>query len=134
MIEASLFHAPALALMHEAAFPADPWTTASFLSLLQQPGITALIDERGGFIVLRTVADEAEIITLGVTAPRTGIGRSLVTAAISAARAAGAAKIFLEVAVTNAPARALYAAMAFRESGHRRAYYPDGTDALILTL
>ena len=50
------------------------------------------------------------------------------------ARAAslGAVSMFLEVAVTNDAARALYAAHGFTEAGLRRHYYTDGTDALIL--
>ena len=50
------------------------------------------------------------------------------------ARAAnlGATLMFLEVAVTNDAARALYAAHGFTEAGLRRHYYTDGTDALIL--
>ena len=40
--------------------------------------------------------------------------------------------MFLEVAVTNHAARALYAAHGFTEAGLRRHYYSDGTDALIL--
>jgi ribosomal-protein-alanine N-acetyltransferase len=44
----------------------------------------------------------------------------------------GAAAMFLEAAVTNAAALALYAAHGFTRAGLRRRYYTDGTDALIL--
>ena len=40
--------------------------------------------------------------------------------------------MFLEVAVTNEAARALYAAHGFTAGRLRRRYYSDGTDALIL--
>ena len=40
--------------------------------------------------------------------------------------------MFLEVAVTNDAARALYVRHGFTEAGLRRRYYTDGTDALIL--
>jgi len=134
MIEAGFAHAPTLALLHRAAFPHDPWDTASFISLLAQPGMVALIDERGGFLLLRVVLDEAEIITLGAVTPRQGIGRALLQAAIAQAKAKNIAKIHLEVAVQNAPARALYQSLNFTETGRRKAYYPDGSDALALVL
>lgn len=134
MIEAGLAHAPVLALMHRTAFPADPWDTASFLTLLQQPGVIALLDERGGFLLLRSVLDEAEILTLGVTAPRQGIGKALLQAALSHARRQNITKLHLEVAETNLAAHALYAGFGFAATGRRPAYYPDGTAALTLTL
>jgi ribosomal-protein-alanine N-acetyltransferase len=134
MIEAGIAYAPALAALHKTAFPSDPWDTQSFLSLLSQPGMLAFIDERGGFILLRIVADEAEIITIGVTTPRQGIGRTLAEAAINHAARHHITKIHLEVAAGNTAARALYAALGFTQTGKRRAYYPDGSDALTLTL
>jgi [ribosomal protein S18]-alanine N-acetyltransferase len=40
--------------------------------------------------------------------------------------------MFLEVAVGNAPAQALYRQAGFVEAGRRPRYYADGGDALIL--
>ena len=51
------------------------------------------------------------------------------------ARRLGASEMFLEVAETNAAARALYARQGFGEIGRRARYYQDGqteTDALVL--
>jgi len=85
-------------------------------------------------ILARVAADEAEILTLAVTpaARRRGLGTALLRAAMHRARDLGATAMFLEVAVTNQPARALYASLGFSEAGSRRHYYSDGTDALIL--
>lgn len=127
-------HSPILSLLHQAAFPADPWTTGSFAKLLSQPGVFAFIDERGGFVVLRLVLDEAEIITLGAVQKRRGIGTALLTAAIAEATAKNAVTLFLEVAEHNIPARTLYASFGFTQTGRRRRYYPDGSDALTLAL
>jgi ribosomal-protein-alanine N-acetyltransferase len=134
MIEAGIAYAPALAALHKTAFPSDPWDTQSFATLLSQPGMLAFIDERGGFILLRMVADEAEIITIGVTTPRQGIGHALAQAALTHATRNHITKIHLEVAAGNTAARALYAALGFTQTGKRRAYYPDGADALTLSL
>jgi len=134
IIEAGLAHAPVLALLHQAAFPAEPWDTQAFLSLLMQPGMAAWLDERGGFLVLRVVADEAEIITCGAVIPRIGIAAGLLGQALAFARRQNVNIIHLEVAESNAPARALYESVGFTMTGRRKAYYPDGADALTMSL
>lgn len=126
--------AATLAALHAQAFPEDPWGAKSFETLLALPGMHAFLDQRGGFLILRIVLDEAEIITIGVLHRRQGIATALLTRAITTARQAGVAKIHLEVADQNHAARALYAAQNFYPTGRRKSYYPDGTDALTLTL
>lgn len=129
---------PRLAHLHAEAF-ATPWDAGAFRALLDQPGVIARIDA-DGFILLRVVVDEAEILTLAVRpdARRRGVGRSLVARAVSAGAEAGARRVFLEVADDNAAARALYARSGFRQVGVRPRYYarPDGSrrDALLLSL
>ena len=90
--------------------------------------------ESGGFVLARTVADEAEILTLAVDPlmQRHGAGRLLLRAAMHAARQRGAAAMFLEVAPSNAAALALYGAAGFVQVGRRPRYYPGGGDALVL--
>lgn len=127
-----------LADLHAAAFSA-PWDAAAFEALLSQTGVLA-IEVPQGFILIRTVADEAEILTLAVdpVARRQGLGVRLVQEGAASAAALGAAKLFLEVADDNHPALALYARAGFTEAGRRPGYYarPDGRrqDALILAL
>jgi len=121
-----------LAEIHAAAFPA-PWDAAAFEALLAQTGVFVL-EAPDGFILLRAVADEAEILTLAV-APlvrRNGVGRALVEAAAATAAARGAESLFLEVSADNAAALALYAAAGFEPAGLRKGYYADGADALVL--
>ena len=127
-----------LAVLHAEAFDA-PWDADAFAALLTQAGVFALGDG-DGFILMRVVADEAEILTLAVrpAARRRGLGSRLVDEGRAAAAALGAARLFLEVADDNAPARAVYARAGFEEAGRRPGYYarPDGgrRDALILAL
>jgi ribosomal-protein-alanine N-acetyltransferase len=134
LIEAGTAYAQALAALHAIAFPEDKWDAASFTTLLGQPGVLALVDARGGFLLLRTVLDEAEILTIGVTARRQGIGLALMQAGIQHAAQCGVLKIHLEVAANNAAARGLYARVGFMHAGRRKKYYPDGGDALTLVL
>lgn len=130
--------AEALAALHAEAFDA-PWSPGAFADLIGQPGVV-LEAEGDGFILIRTVADEAEILTLAVrpSARRQGLGARLVRAASDRASAKGTTRLFLEVAEDNAPARALYRSLGFQAAGRRPRYYqrPEGpaTDALILVL
>jgi ribosomal-protein-alanine N-acetyltransferase len=134
MIPALPIHAAAMAAVHAEVFPEAPWPADHFAVLLGQPGVSGFIDTGGGLLLLRVAADEAEILTIGVTARRRGIGRRLLAQAIASARAAGATAMFLEVAADNKAANALYAGAGFVQVGERRGYYPDGGDALVLRL
>jgi [ribosomal protein S18]-alanine N-acetyltransferase len=125
-------HPFVLAAIHAAAFPdGEAWSVMMFAAQLGQPGVLALVDDAGGLIVMRVAADEAEILTLAVAPDvrRRGIARALVDAGCTAARAAGAVKVFLEVAARNAGARALYETAGFQHIGVRQRYYADGGDA-----
>ncbi|RZJ41034.1 MAG: GNAT family N-acetyltransferase [Brevundimonas sp.] len=127
-----------LAALHATAFDA-PWDAAAFSGLLEQDGVFP-VETADGFILMRAVADEAEILTLAVRpdARRAGQGTRLVAEGVAAASARGADRVFLEVADDNVPARALYARAGFTEAGRRPRYYarPDGSriDALLLSL
>lgn len=127
-----------LAALHAEAFDA-PWPASAFADLIGQPGV-CLEAEEGGFILIRTVADEAEILTLAVrpSARRQGLGARLVHEASRRVTADGATRLFLEVAEDNAPARALYGSLGFQATGRRPRYYPrpegPAIDALILVL
>lgn len=125
---------PVLAAVHAQAFAdaavAGPaWSAAAFGDLLALPtvfGLLALHDGLPvGLVLLQGVADEAEILTLGVdpAARRGGVGRALLAGALGACAAAGIARLHLEVAETNAPARALYAGAGFTQVGRRPGYY-----------
>jgi ribosomal-protein-alanine N-acetyltransferase len=134
LIQASIAHAAVMAALHGAVFPEDPWDETSFAALLSQPGMTGLIDPRGGFLLLRVVADEAEVITIGVVAKRQGIGRDLLNAGLARLRAQDVLAVYLEVAAGNLAARELYKSFGFTQAGLRQKYYINGDDALVLRL
>ena len=124
-----------LATLHATAFDA-PWGAAEFAQLLDGPGVLA-VAEADGFILIRVVADEAEILTLAVRpgARGAGLGGRLVGQGAIRAAQVGGRRLFLEVAETNLAARALYARAGFDLIGRRKGYYDGGrTDALVLGL
>ena len=96
--------------------------------------------EVGGEVVgagsLWTAPDDAHIASLAVAgeARRRGHGRRLVRALVALAGSLGAEAVTLEVRASNGAARALYGGCGFEEVGERRRYYPDGEDAVIMTL
>ncbi len=126
-----------LARLHRACF-AESWSAQEFARLLAIPGTFALLAGEGtGFVLARVAADEAEILSLGVSpeSRHRGLGRALVGAAAERAFGHGAHTLFLEVSVNNGNARALYASLGFAEAGRRRAYYNEAgqmADALTL--
>jgi ribosomal-protein-alanine N-acetyltransferase len=134
--EAAGDQAEALAAIHAEAFD-HPWDAASFSALLGSPGVLALA-EAAGFILIRAVADEAEVLTLAVRpgARRRGLARRLLQAAEDHIIRRGVESLFLEVAADNHPALALYRDAGFEPSGRRAGYYArtDGAavDALVL--
>lgn len=127
-------HAAALAALHEAVFPHAAWTEPAFFGLLNQPGHLTLIHEDGGFLLLRIVLDEAEILTFGTTQQRQGIGSALLRAGLDELKKANVRVLHLEVAAHNEAARSFYETFGFMRTGQRKAYYEDGDDALIMCL
>lgn len=85
-----------------------------------------------GFMLTWFVADEVHLLNVAVEPAqrRKGIGRALMDDLLREARTASAAKIFLEVRVSNEPAIRLYDSYGFERLGVRRRYYDDGEDAL----
>jgi len=130
----------ALAAVHGLAFQPG-WSAEEIADLGSGPGVFGLIVEDPGpigMILCRAVAGEAEILTLAVdpAGRRQGVGRALVEAAAGLAAAQGAEEMFLEVAVDNAAALALYEAAGFTRAGRRPGYYArtDGpaVDAVVM--
>jgi len=124
-----------MAEIHRSAFtPAESWSRDVMVLQLELPATFGFVHSLGGMILARVAADESEILTLAVDPGRRrlGIGSALLSAAMTRAASMGAIAMFLEVAVGNHAARALYSAHGFIEAGLRRRYYTDGTDALIL--
>jgi len=128
--------------LHAACFE-DAWDLEALATLLAMPGAFALLGETRpggaiGFIMIRAVSDEAEIISFGIhpALRRRGFGRRLLNAALAAAADLGVRHVFLEVAADNSVARDLYLQEGFNKVGERPKYYhkADGdVSALVMT-
>jgi ribosomal-protein-alanine N-acetyltransferase len=142
LLAATAAETPAMAAAHALAFEAS-WREDEFEDLLEGEGIYGFLaqdDEPLGVILCRVAIDEVEILTLGVTpaARRNGVAQALMVAGLGAARQRGAAQAFLEVAVDNEAAIALYERLGFHRAGKRLYYYDRGAagrmDALVMRL
>lgn len=106
----------------------EAWTRAQCAGILPMSGVTLLLArERSdpvGFSLSRHVADEAELLLLGVAsrARGRGIGRLLVQRFVEDQVRAGAHHLHLEVRDGN-PAVDLYLQQRFKIAGRRTHYY-----------
>jgi ribosomal-protein-alanine N-acetyltransferase len=114
-----------MARTHAAAFTnARPWSAAEFAELAQDR-FTWFAGDATCFAVIRSVADEAELLTIA-THPdhqRQGLARMLMRTWMQRAADAGAQSALLDVAADNAPALRLYSQLGFAENGRRKGYY-----------
>jgi [ribosomal protein S18]-alanine N-acetyltransferase len=132
--------APVLAVLESRCVGAANWGEAA-LRAVGTNGIigwvaaheTALL----GFILVRAVADEMEIMNLAVDpdARRKGIAARLLEHGIAEATRADVKRVYLEVRESNSGARAFYLSRGFVEQGRRKNYYANpAEDALLLVL
>ena len=114
-----------------SAFPPDygeAWTRSQCAGILPMNGVALTIAEGpsgpAGFSLVRSVADEAELLLLAVETSQQGrgIGRALLDEFVISAHSKGASHLHLEVRDGN-PAIDLYDSAGFRPAGRRRNYY-----------
>ncbi|MCX2724470.1 ribosomal protein S18-alanine N-acetyltransferase [Roseibium salinum] len=138
---------PKIAEIHAASF-SHGWNVDELGRMRAQDGVTFLVARRAspygtrtplGFLILRTAADEAEVITIAVH-PRQrgrGIGKKLMETGFFRLYAERCHHLFLEVDAANQSALLLYRSLGFKEVGRRKGYYgssdADGT-ALVMRI
>lgn len=116
----------------------DPWGERAIRSqLASEVGVSLVCEEDGavvGSLYLSLCAPESEVLALAVLpcARRRGIGRLLLENGMKILKSGGACVLYLDVRVSNAPARALYSSLGFRECGRRRGFYSAPKEDAIL--
>lgn len=117
----------------EAAFGdrfGEAWTRSQCAGILPMAGVSLMLARlapdgaAAGFTLARTIAGEAELLLIAVAPDRHrhGIGASLLEDFLARAKAAGAARVHLEVRDGNSAAQ-IYRAAGFDAVGRRRNYY-----------
>jgi [ribosomal protein S18]-alanine N-acetyltransferase len=136
---AVLSDADALAALHSASFN-QAWSAETLADFIATASVSLYGEPPTGFLILKSVFDEAEIITIGIDPQQRtkGLGRALLSQGLADLQAQGVGRVFLEVATDNVPALALYRSFGFIQIGMRKGYYArlDGSaiDALMLSL
>ncbi|MEL6741581.1 MAG: GNAT family N-acetyltransferase, partial [Planctomycetota bacterium] len=107
-----------LADLHRAAFGVDGahgWSPAALRAALDDPSLIVVV-HADAYAIARPILDEAELLLIGTRAQarRNGAATAALAALETSLQARGVAKIILEVAARNAPARAFYARHGFR--------------------
>ncbi|MCX5795468.1 MAG: ribosomal protein S18-alanine N-acetyltransferase [Elusimicrobia bacterium] len=92
--------------------------------------------EARGYLVLRKVPPEAQLVDIAVRPQDQGrgLGRALLACAAQTARAWGCARITLEVSAANETALRLYRRAGFQVVGRRPKFYNDRSDAILMDL
>ena len=125
----------------EAACFTNPWTLEMLEREVRQSDVArvyALRDAAGrvaAFCTCWVIVDELHINTIGVDPVhrRAGLATTLMRHVMEEAVGAGVRRATLEVRASNEPARRLYAALGFTETGVRPGYYTKPEeDAIIL--
>jgi len=121
-----------LAELHAAAFsPQDErtWQPSEFAALLETPGTSATLysaeGKPAGFTLVRTILDEAELISIAVAPTYQGKGyaKAMMDDTIQQLKALGVRRFYLEVREDNQQALALYRTTNFKKIGERKDYY-----------
>lgn len=137
--EATIDDIPTIAAIDHKAFE-FPWSENEFKGSFNA-GHRFIVLREGetivGFAVYQQVFEQAEVLTIGVDPAhqRKGYGSLLMQQMVTELLALGAEQLFLEVRVSNEPARGLYRKMGFVEISRRKGYYPtkDGReDAIVM--
>ncbi len=118
-----------------------PWPAYAFEQELSSNRLAHYIVARTGerlvgFAGIWLMADEAHVTTFGVhpDARRQGVGMRMMLALLELSLEIRAARMTLEVRVSNEAAQALYRRFGFVMVGRRKRYYTDdGEDALIMS-
>ena len=129
----------AVAELERLSFPV-PWKREYFEAEIGTPFRLNLVarDERGrlaGYVFCAFAGGEIHVNKIAVApeARRRRLATRLMDEVFAYGREISAEEIYLEVRVSNTPARLFYEGLGFVEAGRRPRYYLDGEDALVMT-
>ena len=121
-----------LAEIHKDGFR-QCWSDGDFISFLGNEKYFCLVAREEnwvtrkllGFVLVRQIEDEAEIVTIATLSKvrRSGVGRKLMDEAIRWLQYDRVSRLFLEVDENNQPAVNMYNGLRFKQISVRKGYY-----------
>jgi [ribosomal protein S18]-alanine N-acetyltransferase len=129
---------PELVSITEESSEAASWSRESYQKVCTSEGFLAFVSERAGsvsgFVVGRQVADEGEILNIGVRREnrRKGEGQALLSAVVEQLHRRGVRCVYLEVRESNETGIAFYEEQGFAKTGRRPGYYREPEEAAVL--
>lgn len=145
---------PTVCALEQAIFPEDPWTSGMIheeLRALRRHYVAACVNEEAtgeaddpkgnaaetiiGYAGI-TLGPDADVMTIGVLPDwrGQGVGARLLADILTAADAAGAERVFLEVRASNESAQALYRRRGFDTVGRIRNYFRNPCEDAVTML
>jgi len=128
----------AIAALEKAAFPV-PWKREYFETEIGAPHRMNRVacGSRGdvrGYVFCAWAGGEVHVNKIAVSplARRRGVAARLMSDVFVFSASVKAEAIYLEVRLSNQPARIFYRGLGFVETGRRSGYYFDGEDALVM--
>lgn len=128
----------AIAALERASFPV-PWKREYFESEIGAAHRfnRVALGPRGelqGYVFCAWAGGEVHVNKLAVDplVRRHGVATRLMDDVFALAGSVAAEEIYLEVRVSNQPARAFYHGLGFTDAGRRPGYYFDGEDAVVM--
>ena len=122
----------------ENAAMSCPWSLKSYQEALESDHAFIMVAQSedfqvAGFCVFYLTPPEAELpdVVISEEYRGNGLGRQLLSNAFTELRSRDVETVFLEVRVSNAPARTLYDHLGFEEIGVRKYFYTDPVEDAI---
>jgi ribosomal-protein-alanine N-acetyltransferase len=117
--------------VYSKAIIADAINNEHYLNL-----VMVVNDEYIGYVSINYLLDEADLLKIVIASKhrRKGYGKALLKYAIELLKEKEIQNVFLEVRVSNIPAKKLYESLNFKIINQRKKYYQDEVDADIYLL
>jgi len=134
---ATSLDAEAIALIESECFGSGAWSeTLVRAEVTGERHHVLVTDDLQAYGAISLSGDVADLDRVAVVpaARGQGLGRELLRTLVDRARDLGAERMLLEVAADNSAAIGLYESFGFTTINTRKAYYPDGADALVMEL
>lgn len=125
----------------EEASMSNPWNRDNYLEAVNSDHAFIMVaaddDIIAGFAVFYLTPPESELpdIVVAESYRGKGLGKALLSQSIATLKVQGIDTIYLEVRVSNTPARTLYSRLGFEEIGKRKYFYSNPVeDAICMSL